>query len=121
MNRVYKLHYQNPRDLERNLYDGLRYMTREQHKVQILDKVKVDWTTNTVTFEAEQQLISNRVLTCECGGEYYFNTYCGAYVCEKCKDHQGLGRCFCGWSKGGSLHDDVFPHGSPDQILEAWG
>lgn len=37
---------------------------------------------------------------CECGGRYYFSKYCGAYVCEKCSSHKGLGRCFCGWRKG---------------------
>ena len=36
---------------------------------------------------------------CECGeGKYSFNKYCGAFVCDKCGDHYGLARCFCGWN-----------------------
>jgi hypothetical protein len=34
--------------------------------------------------------------------EYTFRDYCGAYVCEGCRDHYGLGMCFCGWKAGGS-------------------
>jgi len=50
---------------------------------------------------------------CRCGGTYYFNNYCGAWVCEECDDHKGLGCCFCGWKAGGEhvepgeLEDDV--------------
>ncbi len=38
---------------------------------------------------------------CECGGDCWFNEYCGAYVCLWCGDHKGLARCFCGWSESG--------------------
>lgn len=34
----------------------------------------------------------------KCDGHYYFNKYCGAFVCDKCHDHHGLARCFCGWN-----------------------
>lgn len=51
---------------------------------------------------------------CRCGGEYVFNSFCGADVCEVCGDHKGLSQCFCGWRSGGSdyapgepLEDDV--------------
>ena len=37
---------------------------------------------------------------CDCGGHYWWQRYCGAYVCDRCDDHKGLGRCFCGWHKG---------------------
>jgi len=39
--------------------------------------------------------------TCECGGEFEFNSYCGAYVCVECDNHKGLARCYCGWSQSG--------------------
>jgi hypothetical protein len=35
---------------------------------------------------------------CDCGGEFWFNRYCGAYVCTQCDNHKGLARCYCGWS-----------------------
>jgi hypothetical protein len=37
--------------------------------------------------------------TKDCGGHYYFNSYCGAFVCDVCGHHHGLARCFCGWNK----------------------
>ena len=27
--------------------------------------------------------------------------YCGAIVCGDCGDHDGLTRCYCGWSESG--------------------
>lgn len=30
------------------------------------------------------------------------NNYCGAFVCTTCNHHQGLARCFCGWSLYGN-------------------
>jgi DNA-directed RNA polymerase subunit M/transcription elongation factor TFIIS len=38
---------------------------------------------------------------CKCGGVYYFDHYCGAWVCSKCRDHKGLARCYCGWARNG--------------------
>lgn len=38
---------------------------------------------------------------CECGGNYYFSNYCGAYVCDSCYNHKGLARCYCGWTASG--------------------
>ena len=26
---------------------------------------------------------------------------CGVPVCDECRDHEGLARCFCGWSASG--------------------
>jgi len=37
----------------------------------------------------------------EASHEYEFSRYCGARVCEICDDHEGLERCFCGWSRSG--------------------
>jgi len=39
---------------------------------------------------------------CKCGGEFRFDTYCGAHVCERCDNHRGLARCYCGWSLSGN-------------------
>ena len=38
---------------------------------------------------------------CGCGGTYHFRAYCGVQVCEDCERHEGLDRCYCGWSAGG--------------------
>ncbi|MEJ2248071.1 MAG: hypothetical protein P8Y70_00240 [Candidatus Lokiarchaeota archaeon] len=38
---------------------------------------------------------------CDCGGTYYFNKYCGCYVCSLCNNHKDLARCYCGWSLSG--------------------
>lgn len=27
-----------------------------------------------------------------------FDRYCGAWVCGTCGQHDGLARCYCGWS-----------------------
>lgn len=35
----------------------------------------------------------------DCGTEMHFSKHCGALVCDKCDNHDGLARCFCGWSK----------------------
>jgi hypothetical protein len=42
--------------------------------------------------------MSEKVPTCECGGEYTFSNYCGCRVCDECGAHKGLARCYCGWS-----------------------
>ena len=40
--------------------------------------------------------------TCDkCGGEMYRDHTCGVMVCDSCKHHKGLARCFCGWSRSG--------------------
>lgn len=38
---------------------------------------------------------------CKCGGTLEWSFYCGAYICLKCGAHEGLARCFCGWSLSG--------------------
>ena len=35
------------------------------------------------------------------GHQYYMSRYCGVNVCMDCEYHQGLERCYCGWSAGG--------------------
>jgi len=37
----------------------------------------------------------------QCGGEMRMESYCGAYVCVECENHNGLARCFCGWALNG--------------------
>lgn len=36
-----------------------------------------------------------------CNGTAKLNRICGVYVCGTCGTHQGLARCFCGWSRSG--------------------
>jgi hypothetical protein len=35
---------------------------------------------------------------CRAKGAVRFSRYCGAWVCDECGQHQGLARCYCGWS-----------------------
>ena len=35
----------------------------------------------------------------KCKHDYRFHRYCAAKVCTKCGDHEGLARCYCGWSE----------------------
>lgn len=35
-----------------------------------------------------------------CGIAYLSRT-CGVFVCTTCGEHEGLARCFCGWSLSG--------------------
>jgi len=34
----------------------------------------------------------------KCKHGYKFDKFCGAKVCAKCNDHEGMSNCFCGWS-----------------------
>lgn len=31
----------------------------------------------------------------------FLSRYCGAWVCDDCDNHNGLTRCYCGWSESG--------------------
>lgn len=47
--------------------------------------------------------IEPAVAECEqCKGEATFHNHCGCYVCHECDCHQGLARCYCGWSLSGN-------------------
>lgn len=37
----------------------------------------------------------------ECKHDYEWSRYCGAKVCNHCDKHEGLARCYCGWSSSG--------------------
>lgn len=37
----------------------------------------------------------------ECNAPAYFSRGCGVFVCDKCGEHEGLVRCFCGWAASG--------------------
>jgi hypothetical protein len=40
---------------------------------------------------------------CEsCNAPARLSRYCGAVVCEECDHHNGLARCYCGWSTSGT-------------------
>jgi hypothetical protein len=41
---------------------------------------------------------------CECGGEMTLNRQCGVRVCDECGKHDGLARCYCGWSETSPGH-----------------
>lgn len=36
-----------------------------------------------------------------CRGHIWFESYCGAYVCDICSHHDKLSRCYCGWAADG--------------------
>ena len=43
-----------------------------------------------------------RTKPCEkCKAEAILDSYCGAWVCTCCGHHNGLARCYCGWSLSG--------------------
>jgi len=50
---------------------------------------------------------------CEaCGGDTELSRFCGVAVCDVCDHHNGLGRCYCGWSSsGGNGHDELVEMG----------
>jgi hypothetical protein len=37
---------------------------------------------------------------CNCKSRFY-SKHCAAWICEKCNNHKGLTRCYCGWSESG--------------------
>ena len=40
--------------------------------------------------------------TCpKCQDSMRMSNHCGAWVCENCDNHEGMARCFCGWSLSG--------------------
>jgi hypothetical protein len=47
--------------------------------------------------------MSDRHKICEsCGADAVeWSKFCGAGVCQECDHHQGLERCYCGWSRNG--------------------
>jgi len=42
---------------------------------------------------------------CRCGGEFRIAAACGVWTCNKCDNHHGIGKCFCGWSAAGGRRD----------------
>lgn len=56
-----------------------------------------------------------------CGGTAPFSNHCAAYVCDRCGNHVGLDRCYCGWSaSGGDGRTELIEMGEviddPDEI-----
>ena len=45
--------------------------------------------------------MNNSKVCKECGNNCFLSRSCGAYVCTECDNHEGLARCFCGWSISG--------------------
>ena len=59
---------------------------------------------DTITYATNKQnntMKKQETKKCQCGGEYYSSRGCGVLVCEKCGDHKGLARCYCGWAADG--------------------
>jgi len=40
-------------------------------------------------------------MKCECGGDFHYSRHCAIKVCDNCGNHNGLARCYCGWSLSG--------------------
>lgn len=36
-----------------------------------------------------------------CNSRAHFSRGCGVFICDSCGEHEGLARCFCGWSLSG--------------------
>lgn len=46
--------------------------------------------------------ITTEVRECSsCKASAFFSRSCGVFVCTSCGEHEGLARCFCGWSLSG--------------------
>jgi hypothetical protein len=53
-------------------------------------------------------------------GHYEFSRYCGAYVCDRCGDHLGLAKCYCGFGIK-SAYDRAELEGENDYDAEPYG
>lgn len=51
--------------------------------------------------DLSRDYVADEVRRCGCGGEATLSRYCGAFICHHCGEHDGLARCFCGWSASG--------------------
>jgi hypothetical protein len=51
--------------------------------------------------EIQREQDAAEVDKCKCGGIYERSRECGAKVCNRCGDHKGLARCYCGWAVSG--------------------
>lgn len=54
-------------------------------------------------------VVTEEVKKCDqCNGYAYLSRGCGVFVCSKCGEHEGLARCYCGWSaSGGNGADEL--------------
>jgi len=49
---------------------------------------------------------------CDCGGKLSYSRYCAVDCCEDCGYHDGLARCYCGWSlSGGDGYNELLELG----------
>ena len=51
--------------------------------------------------ECGHELSMPEIICPECGDGMYWSEHCGALVCNGCDYHNGLARCYCGWSESG--------------------
>lgn len=67
----------------------------------------------------------------KCGAaidKYDWSDHCAAYICSKCGKHQGMVRCWCGWSESGrngraeleELGETIDPEPSVGGFDEGW-
>lgn len=81
-------------DKDGNLLDP----TRENYVKIMAGEIPV---TNRRIVDLSRDFMHEEVRLCDCGGYAYFARYCGAFVCSNCGQHDGLARCYCGWSQSG--------------------
>ena len=56
--------------------------------------------TTTIDTSRDHNIpLLEREKPCTCGGTMMWGKSCGAYVCSSCDQHDGLARCYCGWSQ----------------------
>lgn len=56
--------------------------------------------------------VQEAVKQCECDGKAYQSRSCGVFICDRCGSHEGLARCFCGWSaSGGNGYNELLEMG----------
>lgn len=51
--------------------------------------------------DISRDFMVDAVKQCDCGGGAYMSRGCGVFICDSCGEHEGLARCYCGWSLSG--------------------
>ena len=91
--------------------------TKTRPTSEFASKKSMIYTTNRENYMKDTSRdydipLSQRQKPCNCGDRMWFNTYCGAWVCDNCGKHDGLARCFCGWAEsGGDGHAELVEMG----------
>lgn len=91
--------YSFPCDKEGNLFLGLNPAAAENLVACATGKYKVG---TPYIRDLSRDYTHEEIRECEvCHAGAYMDRKCGVFVCSSCEQHEGLARCFCGWSASG--------------------